>query len=136
MIRAVIDTNVVFNGLTQGGTASYFVIKAWETKLFQPCLSDTMAYEYLDVFPRKLSQHRWKITEPKLAKLIESAFWTSIAFRWRPASPDPGDDHVIDCALNANALLVTLNVKDFRLAQRRHSLLVLTPQQFMNHLVS
>jgi hypothetical protein len=31
-------------------------------------------------------------------------------------SLDPGDEHVIDCAMNAQAPVVTLNTRDFRLA--------------------
>ena len=37
-------------------------------------------------------------------------------FSWRPMSPDPGDEHVIDCAMNACASVVTANTRDFQLA--------------------
>jgi hypothetical protein len=52
-------------------------------------------------------------------------------FTWRPSSPDPGDDLVIDGALNANALLVSSNVRDFRLAQQTLGLRLATPVQFL-----
>jgi predicted nucleic acid-binding protein len=61
---------------------------------------------------------------------LERAEFISIYYTWRPASPDPGDDLVIDCVMNANALLVTTNVKDFRKAQIELGLQVLTPLEF------
>jgi hypothetical protein len=50
-------------------------------------------------------------------------------------SPDPGDDHVIDCAMNASVPVVTANVQDFRLAQQTLGLVVLTPLDFVTRLV-
>ena len=40
-----------------------------------------------------------------------------IHYSWRPMSPDPGDEHVIDCAMNAGATVVTWNVRDFKAAR-------------------
>ena len=43
-----------------------------------------------------------------------------IRFRWRPAGPDAGDDHVIETALNGRAdAVVTFNLRDFAEASRR-----------------
>lgn len=53
---------------------------------------------------------------------------------WRPLSPDPADDHMIDCAMNAAAVLVTWNVRDFRLAERALGLPVRTPIEFLKDL--
>ena len=57
-----------------------------------------------------------------------------VYFSWRPMSPDPGDDHVIDCAMNAGVPVVTANVRDFRLAQQTLGLVVLTPVDFVTRL--
>jgi hypothetical protein len=50
-------------------------------------------------------------------------------------SPDPSDDHVIDCAMNAGVPVVTANGQDFRLAQQTLGLVVLTPLNFVTRLV-
>jgi predicted nucleic acid-binding protein len=60
----------------------------------------------------------------------------SVYYSWRPLSPDPGDEHVIDCALNANATVITANLRDFRKAQEEVGLLVLSPVEFINQLMN
>jgi hypothetical protein len=57
-------------------------------------------------------------------------------FTWRPSSPDPGDDHVIDCAMNAGATVVTSNAKDFQMAHEALGLRVITPKEFIVQLTN
>lgn len=130
-IRAVIDTNVLFEGLTKQGGSSGLVIDLWLAGVFQPCVSDTLVYEYLDVFQRKLSQTRWQEIEPVLEKLLHKVEFVIPYYSWRPASPDPGDDHLINCAMNGRAMVVTLNRRDFRLAEQQLKLTVLSPLEFI-----
>ena len=66
--------------------------------------------------------------------LLAQARFVPVYFSWRPMSPDPGDDHVIDCAMNAGVLVVTANVRDFRLAQQTLGLGMLTPVDFVTRL--
>lgn len=47
------------------------------------------------------------------------------------AVPDPADEHVVDCAMNAGAPVVTANVRDFAKARRELGLLVLTAPDFV-----
>ena len=111
--RAVIDTNVVFEGLTRRGGAAGLVIDAWEAKLFTACVSNGLIFEYADVLSRKLTASRWQRLRPALGRLLVGSEPVSIYFTWRPSSPDPGDDHIIDCAMNAGAVVVTSNIRDF-----------------------
>ena len=133
-MKAVIDTNVVFEGLTARSGACGLIVNAWLAGLFQPCVSTALAYEYADVLARKLSEARWLALEPLLGRMLAQAEFVPIYFSWRPVSPDPGDDLVIDCAMNAGAPVVTTNVRDFRLAQRLLGLAVMTPIEFMMRL--
>ena len=111
LLRVVIDTNVVFEGLTKKGGASGLIIDAWLAGLMVVCVSNTLAYEYDDVLSRKLAPERWILLKPLLEKLLSIAEYTSIYFSWQPTSPDPGDDLAIDCAMNAGAIVVTSNIK-------------------------
>ena len=52
-----------------------------------------------------------------------------IHYSWRPVSPDPGDEHVIDCAMNAGATVITSNVRDFERAKDALGLHVMTPAE-------
>lgn len=130
--RVVIDTNVVFTGLTQRGGAAGLIVSAWQDGLFVPFASDALLYEYVDVLSRKLLLTRWPIVEPLLIDLIDKVEMVTVFFKWRPRSPDPGDDLVIDCAMNAAATVVTDNVRDYRLAISELGLTVMLPVAFAN----
>jgi predicted nucleic acid-binding protein len=126
-LRVVVDTNVVFEGLTYQGSAAGLIVEAWLAKLFYPCVSNALAYEYADVLSRKLAPQRWQRLEPVLGELLNIAHFTPIYYSWRPTSPDGGDDFLVDCAMNAGAAIVTSNLKDLKIARTSLGLLVLTP---------
>jgi len=132
----VVDTNVVFEGLTNQGGASGLIVDAWLAGLMVVCVSTALAYEYTDVLSRKLSEERWGQLKPVLGQLLNVAQYTNIYFSWRPTSPDAGDDLVIDCAMNAGAIVVTSNIRDFQSAKESLGLRVLTPVQFVKTLAS
>ena len=133
-LRAVIDTNVLFEGLTKQGGAPGLIVEAWLASLFHPCVSNALAYEYADVLSRKLSAKRWQDIGPTLGMLLSQAEFTTIYFSWRPSSPDPADEHLIDCAMNAGAIIVTSNIKDFKNAQSSLGLSVMEPVDFVTEL--
>lgn len=136
LLRVVVDTNVVFEGLTKQGGASGLIIEAWLAELMVVCVSNALAYEYNDVLSRKISEERWSKLHPILGQLLNIAQYTNIYFSWRPTSPDAGDDLVIDCAMNAGAIVVTSNIRDFKSAKESLGLRVLTPVQFVSTLAS
>ena len=135
-MRAVIDTNVVFEGLTKQGGAPGLVVDAWLARLFTACVSTALAYEYFAVLARKLSAVRWAALSPVLNRMLDQAEYTPIYYSWRPSSPDPADEHIVDCAMNAGAPVVTLNVRDFASAQGELGLRVLTPAEFLALMIS
>jgi predicted nucleic acid-binding protein len=135
-VRAVIDTNVVFEGLTKQGGAAGFIVDAWLAGLIQVCVSTALAYEYEDVLSRKLSEIRWQRLQPVLCALLGKVEFTVIYYSWRPTSPDPGDDLVIDCAMNAGAVVVTSNTRDFQRAKVSLGLQVMTPAELVIKLAS
>ena len=132
--RVVIDTNVLFEGLTKQGGAAGLIIDAWRAGLLRVYVSNALAYEYADVLSRKLSASRWQRIRPVLGALLMQAEFVSIYYSWRPSSPDPGDDHVIDCAMNAGAIVISANVRDFKLAKRTLGLRMMTPAEFLPQL--
>jgi predicted nucleic acid-binding protein len=127
LVRVVIDTDVVFEGLTKRGGVAGLIIDAWLAGLLQVCVCDTLAYEYADVLSRKLSEARGQRLKPVLGTLLAKAQFVVVHYSWRPISPDPGDEHVIDCAMNAGATVITWNVRDFRTARETLGLRVITP---------
>jgi len=81
-----------------------------------------------------LSAARWQRLGPVLGTLLEKACFVTIYYTWRPASPDPGDDHVIDCAMNAGAVVITSNLRDFQSARASLGLQAITPVEAILHL--
>lgn len=136
LLRVVIDTNVVFEGLTKQGGAAGFVVDAWLAGLLTVCVSNALAYEYYDVLSRKLSVSRWQKIQPVLGTLLSRSEFTTIYYSWRPTSPDAGDDLVIDSAMNAGATIVTSNLRDFESARESLELQVMTPVELVIQLAS
>ena len=134
--RGTLDTNVVFEGLTKRGGAAGLIIDAWAADLLDIRVSDALAYEYTDVLSRLLSEGRWQVLRPVLGALLEKASFVVTYYSWRPTSPDPADEHVIDCAMNGGAVVVTYNRKDFRMAERALGLRVMTPVELVARLAN
>jgi predicted nucleic acid-binding protein len=130
VLRAVVDTNVVFEGLTHLGPSAK-VIDAWVGRRFRPCVSTALSLEYQDVLARKLAPIRGGEALMALQALLARSEYVSIFYSYRPASRDPGDDFIVDCVLNSRSLLVTSNVRDFSAASRRLGFPVLWPDKFL-----
>jgi predicted nucleic acid-binding protein len=47
---------------------------------------------------------------------------------------DPQDDHILELAVKANAMIVTWNLKDFRPASEKFGLEVITPRELLKRL--
>jgi predicted nucleic acid-binding protein len=135
-LRIIVDTNVLFEGLTKQGGAAGFVIDAWLDGSVHVFVSNALAYEYVDVLSRKLSESRRHQLKPVLGKLLELAVFVPIYFTWRPASADPGDEHLIDCAMNAGAFLITYNARHFQKARRLLGIRVMSPVELVTLLAN
>ena len=60
---------------------------------------------------------------------------TALHYLWRPQLSDPGDEMVLETALNGAAeVLVTFNIGDFKPAADRFGLKLLRPADFLNTL--
>ncbi len=127
ILKVVIDTNVVFEGITKQGGAAGLIIDSWLAGVVDVYVSNALAYEYADVLSRKLSKKRWQNLKPVLGRLLTIAQFVTIYYSWRPISSDPEDDHVIDCAMNASATIITKNLRDFQKAREALGLQELTP---------
>jgi len=68
--RVVIDTNVLFEGLTKQGGAAGLIIDVWRAGLLHVSVSTALAYEYADALSRKLSAARWQRLQPVLGALL------------------------------------------------------------------
>lgn len=132
-MKAVVNTNIVLEGLGKTGPCGQ-VIDLWVIRRFVPCVSTALALEYEEVLTRQGSSETRKRKARALQALLSRAEFVPIAFTYRPQSPDPGDDLVIDCVMNSGAGLVTSNVRDFRLAAKKLGFTIWTPNDFISAL--
>lgn len=129
-MRAVVDTNIIFEGLTRKGACAQ-VMDAWVERMFTPCVSTSLALEYEAVLSRKLKPDKADLALMALQALLYRSEYVPIFFRYRPTSPDPGDDMVVECVLNSQSVLVTNNLKDFRQPAREFGFAALNPSEWV-----
>jgi putative PIN family toxin of toxin-antitoxin system len=132
MRRIVLDTSVVVAGFrTRFGAANAVLRLVGERRLIL-LATPPLFLEYEDVLKRP--EHRLahglaleQIDDllAELAALIEPV---ELHFQWRPQVRDPGDEMVLEAAVNGDAdALVTYNVADFAVAADRFGIPILRP---------
>ena len=136
MKRVVIDTSVVVSALRSRLGAGNAVLRLVANRLLVPLATPPLFLEYEDVLKRP--EHRLvhgltleQVDEflAEVAALIEPV---ELHFRWRPQVHDPGDEMVLEAAINGDAdAIVTYNVKDFASAGHRFSLAILRPADLL-----
>jgi putative PIN family toxin of toxin-antitoxin system len=138
-MRLVLDTNVVVAALRSQSGASAELIRLATRGRLTLIGSLSLAREYLDVCARPEVRARLEMPE---AQAIRFAMGVTalldpveVNFKWRPLGPDPGDDHVIEAALNGRAdAIVTFNARDFTEVSKRFNLPVATPTAILRNL--
>jgi putative PIN family toxin of toxin-antitoxin system len=138
-VRIVLDTNVVVAALRSGKGASAELLRLAVRKRVTLVGSLTLALEYLDVCERETSWQGTNAAQADATRFADEVVAlldpVDIRFRWRPAARDPGDDHVVETALNGGAeAIVTFNIRDFAEAGARFGLPVLTPADILRTL--
>lgn len=67
-----------------------------------------------------------------LAALASACKPVDIHFQWRPQLSDPGDEMILEAAVNGQAdYIVTYNIKDFDIAAKKFGIRVLRPGELL-----
>lgn len=140
-MRIVLDTSIVVAGLRTRLGAGNAVLREVAQRRLVPLASPPLFLEYEDVLKRP--EHRLvhglsleAIDEflAEFAALIEPV---EVHFQWRPQTPDPNDEMVLETAINGSAdALVTYNVTDFASAAKRFKISVLRPADLLKKVKS
>jgi len=135
MYRAVLDTSILVAALRSRAGASNAVLRAVALGRVTPLISPALFLEYEDVLKRPEHQAVHGLdhdgVDRFLAALASAAQPVDCHFRWRPQLRDPGDEMVLEVAVNGNAqALVTHNVRDFVVA-KMFQLRVIRPAQLL-----
>ena len=131
-MRLVLDTDVIIAALRSPSGASAHLLQLVAAKRAELLLSVTLAFEYEAVCSRAehrlasgLSERELQVFVGALFELAEPVY---IHFHWRPQLRDPGDEMVLETAINGRAdALVTFNRKHFGDLPARFGVELLSP---------
>ena len=136
-MRYILDTSVLVAGLRSKTGASAVLLEQVAAATIRIVASPALFLEYEAVLKRE--QHGLKSGEmdgflSELAQMIDPV---EIRFVWRPLLTDPGDEMVIEAAINGRVrAIVTHNRRDFESAAVRFGIEVLSPAQVLERLRS
>ena len=134
--RIVLDTNVLVAGLRSRRGASYRLLGLLDGGLFRSVLSVPLVLEYESAAKRQ--SRALGLTYADIDVVLDYLCSVSerreIFYLWRPYLRDPGDDMILELAIEAEAeFIVTHNVRDFTGAER-FGVRVATPQSFLREI--
>mgnify|MGYP001201545585 CR=1 FL=1 len=119
----VLDTNILVAAFRSRNGASFLLLEALVRNEFKAAATASLLLEYRDVLGRDKQLDRFWTSEEEvdavLAVIAARMKPVTVRYRWRPQLPDPDDEMVLECAINARAkAIVTFNTADFTAASR------------------
>jgi putative PIN family toxin of toxin-antitoxin system len=117
-MKLVLDTDVVIAGLRSPSGASADLLRLARLRKFELAVSVPLVLEYeaVALLPEHLAASGLEPADAQaiIDVLVDVAEWTRVHFSWRPQTRDPGDEMVLETAINANAdAIVTFNRRDY-----------------------
>lgn len=131
-VMFVLDTNVLVAGLFSRRGASFWLLERAVDGALPIAVSVALALEYEDVLSRPAMLARGWASSEQISTVLDAILAQAllvqpIRIRPRPALRDPGDDLVLECALEARADAIIMNVRDFTAASGNYGLRILKP---------
>ena len=135
----VLDTDVIVAGMRSPGGASAEILRKARQGKVTLVVSVPLAMEYEAICTE--AEHRLaaglseREVEIFLDALVAMAEPVETHFLWRPQLRDPGDEMVLEAAVNGRAdLLVTFNVRDFGPVPSRFGIEVMIPRDALERI--
>jgi predicted nucleic acid-binding protein len=137
--RAVLDTDVLVAAVRSDRGASRILLTAALEQRYPTLASVPLMLQYESVLTRAEHLAAAGISAADVEVLLDAIALVAepirISYLWRPLLPDPGDDLVVETAVNGRAkLIVTFNRRDFEPATVRFGLEVMTPAETVRRL--
>jgi len=131
-VRLVLDTSVIVSAFRSRDGASFRLLQLLREGRYTAVATPTLLFEYEAVLKRPLQRQAQGLSEELLEDAIcglaERLEAVRVDYQWRPQLPDPGDEMVLEAAINGHAYaIVTHNVRDFLPAAEQFGLRVMTP---------
>jgi putative PIN family toxin of toxin-antitoxin system len=137
--RVVLDSWVVVSAFRSRHGASFPLMGLVAEGRLVPLATPALFLEYEDVLKRPEQRAVTRLTlaqvETALAALALMIEPVVVRFTWRPQLSDPGDEMVLDAAVNGRAdALITHNRADFAVAAPRFGVRVLSPGELLRRM--
>ena len=137
----MLDTDVLVAAFRSDAGASRQILQAALARRFELLLSVPLMFEYEAVLSRRehlaASGASAQDVRDVLDGLAAVGKRVRLAFRWRPALPDPNDDMVLETAINGEArAIVTFNERDFNPVAAEFGCLAMRPGEFLRLLAT
>ena len=131
--RVILDTNVILAAMRSQTGASYRLLLTIGHPQWQSVVTPALMYEYEDVIRRPGNVPG--LSPQDITDILDMVYHEShrqlVWFSWRPASPDPGDDLVLDAAVAGGCdFVVSFNERHLRTA-RELGIEVITPAELL-----
>lgn len=131
-MRVVLDTSVLVSAFRSRNGASHLLLRAVSRRKLVAIATPPLFLQYEDVLKRS---DQLSVSGPSLADVDEALAGLAaliepaeVRFVWRPQLRDPGDELVLEAAVNGRVgALVTHNVRDFVEAAPRFGIRVARP---------
>jgi putative PIN family toxin of toxin-antitoxin system len=138
-VRLVLDTDVVVAAMRSPGGASAAILKAARLGRTTLLISVPLAIEYEAICCRPEHQLAAGLSEAEVeifvTAVIAMAEPVETHFLWRPQLHDPGDEMVLEAAVNGRAdAVVTFNVRHFGSVPSRFGVTVLLPREVIKRI--
>ena len=133
-MRVVLDTDVVVAAMRSPRGASAAILRAARQGRVTLLASVPLALEYEAVVGRVEHRLAAGLTERDVKVLVTAvvamAEPVTTHFLWRPQLRDPGDEMVLEAAVNGGAdALVTFNVRDYGPVPAQFGVRILLPRE-------
>jgi len=133
-VRAVLDTSVLVAAVRSPAGASSLLVDAVVAGDLKPLLSVPLALEYEAVLTRPEHLAVSGFSREEAVGLVKTFCRMGepvhISYLLRPRLRDPDDEFVLETAFHGKAdLIVTFNIKDFRLPVKALGMEAITPRE-------
>jgi len=133
-VRYVVDTDVIVAAMRSPGGASAAILRTARNGRVTLLVSVPLGMEYeavcLELEHRLAAGLSEREVEIFLDAVLAMAEPVKTHFLWRPQLRDPGDEMVLEAAVNGRAnALVTFNVRDFGTVPARFGIKLMVPRE-------
>ena len=135
-MRVLLDTSVLRAGFVSGAGASRQLLRAVLMGRITVMASTALMLQYEEVLLRPETLQRAGVEAHDALGFLDGlcavCLPVAVRVRWRPQSPDSGDDLVVDAAVNGLAdSIATFNLRHLRAPAARFGIMVEPPADIL-----